>query len=112
MKVVKPMLRARSRNLLWAALLTAACGSALSQEQKQISESKGIDQFVLDGQYSGPFKDTVVQRWVDRITGNVCYLYIPVVVPGVPNSGGAPGQPRVYGPNGIGTISCVPRPSK
>ena len=109
---MKIMLRACTRNLLWAALVTAACGPAFSQEQKQISESKSIDQFVLDGQYAGPFKDTVVQRWVDRITGNVCYLYIPVVVPGLPNSGTTPGQPRVYGPNGIGTISCVPRPSK
>lgn len=87
-------------------------GVAYAQEPKQVSESKSIDQFVLDGQYAGPFKDTLVQRWIDRLTGNICYLYIPVVVPGVPTPGNSPGQPRVYGPNGIGSISCVPRPAR
>ena len=106
------MTRSFLRFLILTPFLSAILGVAFAQEQKPVAEIKNIDQFFLDGQYSGPFKDTVVQRWVDRLTGNICYFYIPVVVPGVPNSGNAPGQPRVYGPNAIGSISCVPRVTK
>ena len=66
-------------------------------------------QMVLDGQFPGPFKDTLIQRWVDLAVGAICYLYIPVSVPALPRSEQTPAdQPRLYGPNGIGSISCIP----
>lgn len=63
----------------------------------------------LTGQYPGPFQDTLIQRWVDTANGNVCYLYIPVVLPSAgnqPTPSGQPG-PRFYGTNFMGAISCV-----
>ena len=68
------------------------------------------DEFLLDQQFKGPFKDTLIQRWVDKINGNICYLYIPVMAPGLPIPKDAPNPqslPRIYGSNTIGNISCV-----
>ena len=82
-------------------------------------ESKALppaDSFILDAQFNGPFQDTLIQRWVDKVKGNVCYLYIPVMVPNFDRQvqEKQPGQstnpkpgPKVYGANSIGTISCV-----
>lgn len=64
----------------------------------------------LTGQFPGPFQDTLIQRWQDSSTGVTCYLYIPVMVPWVNQQPGLPGQNpvRQYGPNQLGSISCVP----
>ena len=82
-------------------------------------ESKALplnESFILDAQFNGPFPDTLIQRWVDKVKGNVCYLYIPVMVPTIERQAQdkQPGQaanlkpgPKMYGGNSLGSISCV-----
>ena len=91
--------------------------SALAQDSSKKDEPKRMakpaEYFLLEEQFKGPHQDTIIQRWVDKVRGNVCYLYIPITIPTLapePNSS-KPAEnkpaPAVYGPNGIGTISCV-----
>ena len=82
---------------------------AAAQAEAQGNPKSQADSFILEGQFRGPFQDTLIQRWFDRSNGVVCYLYIPVIVPGTPSGLGQGGQPspRVYGPNQLGSISCV-----
>jgi hypothetical protein len=63
-----------------------------------------IGHMILKAQFSGPLKDTVVQRWEDPATGNTCYIYLPVVVQHSPPT---PTGFVQYGANGIGSISCL-----
>jgi hypothetical protein len=58
---------------------------------------------ILEKIYRGPLKDTVIQRWRDPIDGSVCYIYLPISVPFVPN----PAAYAQYGASGVGNISCV-----
>jgi hypothetical protein len=86
--------------------------SAFAQTDPSGAIRPPADSFVLEGQFRGPFQDTLIQRWSDKSNGVVCYLYIPVIVPGSPsglNSGAQP-SPKVYGPNQLGSISCVSPP--
>ncbi len=59
---------------------------------------------LLEKVYRGPLRDTVIQRWRDPIDGSVCFLYLPISAPLVPQSQSGYAQ---YGPNQIGSISCV-----
>lgn len=59
---------------------------------------------LLEKIYRGPLRDTVVQRWRDPIDGSVCFLYIPISTPLLPQP--AEGYMQ-YGPNQIGSISCI-----
>lgn len=64
---------------------------------------------VLERSYRGPLRDTVLQRWRDPSDGTVCFLYIPISTPIiVPTPAESPYIQ--YGPNTIGSISCVARP--
>lgn len=61
----------------------------------------------LQGQYAGPLRDTIIQRWRDPRDGTVCYIYLPITVSHTP----PPETGYVkYGPNAIGSISCMPGP--
>jgi hypothetical protein len=55
--------------------------------------------------FPGPFRDTIIQRVVDQKNGVVCYVYVPVVAE--PSKVATEKTPRVYGPNNIGSISCL-----
>ena len=91
--------------------------SALAQDSTKKDEPKRMakpaEYFLLEEQFKGPHQDTIIQRWVDKVRGNVCYLYIPITIPTLAPEPNGPKQadnkpaPAVYGPNGIGTISCV-----
>jgi len=59
---------------------------------------------LLEKIYRGPLRDTIIQRWRDPIDGSVCYLYIPISAPLLPPATGGYVQ---YGPNQIGSISCI-----
>ena len=59
----------------------------------------------LQGQYPGPLNNTVIQRWKDPVDGTVCYIYLPIIVP---HSAPLPNGLVQYGPNTIGSISCMP----
>ena len=58
---------------------------------------------LLEKIYRGPLKDTVIQRWRDPVDGSVCYVYLPISVPLIPNPQGY----VQYGAAGVGSISCV-----
>ena len=91
--------------------------SALAQDSTKKDEPKRMakpaEYFLLEEQFKGPHQDTIIQRWVDKVRGNVCYLYIPITIPTLapdPSSSKSADNkptPAVYGPNGIGSISCV-----
>jgi hypothetical protein len=58
----------------------------------------------LERQFAGPLPDTVIQRWRDPVDGMICYTYLPISAQHtVPTSTGF----VQYGPNAIGSISCV-----
>jgi len=59
---------------------------------------------LLEKVYRGPLRDTIIQRWRDPIDGTVCFLYLPISAPLAPQSQAGYAQ---YGPNQIGSISCV-----
>jgi hypothetical protein len=61
---------------------------------------------VLEAQYSGPLKDTLVQRWRDPQFGTVCYIYLPISVPHSQQQTASGFLD--YGANSIGSISCYP----
>jgi hypothetical protein len=59
----------------------------------------------LERQFAGPLQDTIVQRWRDPVDGMICYIYLPITAAHTPPT---PSGYVQYGPNAIGSISCVP----
>lgn len=57
----------------------------------------------LEQTFAGPLRDTIVQRWRDPTDGMICYIYLPITAPITPTQSGF----VQYGPNAIGSISCV-----
>ena len=87
------------------------CCSAVCAEEQKNNSTRPLGSMVLDAQFAGPFKDTIIQRWIDVSASTICYLYIPVSVPALPDKpqiGSSTESIRIYGPNGIGSISCIP----
>lgn len=78
------------------------------QAQQQEAQPPAWDSFptmLLERVYRGPLRDTIIQRWRDPADGTVCFLYIPISAPLLQPQ---PGSPYVqYGPNMIGSVSCV-----
>jgi hypothetical protein len=72
---------------------------------QQSPEWTNLPKMVLERQFSGPLQDTVIQRLRDPIDGTVCYLYLPISAPHSPTTSTGFVQ---YGPNGIGSVSCMP----
>jgi hypothetical protein len=64
-----------------------------------------LPRMVLERQFAGPLQDTVIQRLRDPTDGTVCYLYLPISVAHGPTTQNGFIQ---YGPNGIGSINCMP----
>lgn len=92
-------------------IFTVFFNTAFAEEAKNANITRPLGNLVLDAQFAGPFKDTIIQRWIDVSASTICYLYIPVTVPALPDkpsSANNDQQIRVYGPNGIGSISCIP----
>jgi hypothetical protein len=72
---------------------------------QQSPEWTNLPKMVLERQFSGPLQDTVIQRLRDPVDGTVCYLYLPISAPHSPTTSTGFVQ---YGPNGIGSVSCMP----
>lgn len=79
--------------------------SSSSQAQNKNTQQALPDTLKIEKTFPGPFRDTIIQRVVDEKNGVVCYLYIPVVAEAT--KPGTDKNPRVYGPNQIGSISCL-----
>lgn len=60
---------------------------------------------MLERQYAGPLRDTLVQRWRDPSDGSICYIYLPISAAHSTKTETGFVQ---YGPNSIGSISCLP----
>jgi hypothetical protein len=100
-----------------AAIL--CCGTAMAQQpptqqtQQPAAESPVIwekmPRMLLQQQYAGPLKDTTIQRWRDPETNLICYVYLPFTAAHSPPTGTSYVQ---YGPNVIGSISCVSPPAE
>jgi hypothetical protein len=96
----------RLKTTLWlagifAGVALAADAAGAAPQERQINAPR----MVLEAQYQGPMQDTLVQRWRDPANGAICYIYLPVVVQHSPPT---PAGFVQYGPNGIGSISCIP----
>lgn len=64
-----------------------------------------MPRMALEGQFAGPLRDTIIQRLRDPLDGAVCYVYLPITAPHtMPVDNGF----VQYGPNTIGSISCIP----
>lgn len=61
----------------------------------------------LERQFAGPLRDTLIQRWRDPVDGLVCFVYLPITAQHTPPT---PSGYVQYGPNAIGSISCVGTP--
>src|SRR3954468_14214254 len=72
---------------------------------QQSPEWANLPKMVLERQFSGPLQDTVIQRLRDPVDGTVCYVYLPISAPHSPTTSTGFVQ---YGPNGIGSVSCMP----
>jgi hypothetical protein len=79
-----------------------ALGTQLAEAQAV--QWNGMPRMQLERQFAGPLKDTVIQRWRDPADGTVCYIYLPINAPHTPPVQSGYVQ---YGPNTIGSISCM-----
>jgi hypothetical protein len=59
----------------------------------------------IELQFAGPLKDTAIQRWRDPQTNVLCYVYVPFIAAHSPPVGAS--SYVQYGPNTIGSISCL-----
>jgi hypothetical protein len=97
--------------LVLGLVITAAIPlCALAQQQPQAappaqpqSTWDTLPRMLLDRQFAGPLRDTVVQRWRDPADGTVCYIYLPISAQHSPPT---PAGFVNYGSNSIGSISC------
>lgn len=78
----------------------------LSANAQQV-EWANLPRMHLERQFAGPLQDTVIQRWRDPVDGTVCYVYLPMTAPHSPPVQGGYVQ---YGPNTIGSVSCMSTP--
>jgi len=81
---------------------------ALAQQPGQPAQWDQLPRMQLERQFAGPLRDTIVQRWRDPTDGSICYIYLPITAPHTPATGSGYVQ---YGPNAIGSISCMPEAS-
>ena len=104
-----------NRYILLAALISAASPSHAQQQPAQVPQQQfqqsaewaKLPKMILERQFAGPLQDTVIQRLRDPVDGTVCYLYLPISAPHSPTT--ATGFVQ-YGPNGVGSINCLPPP--
>jgi hypothetical protein len=85
-----------------------ACLFSVSASAQQTEWAK-LPRMQLERQFAGPLQDTVIQRWRDPVDGTVCYIYLPISAShSAPPAGGY----AQYGPNIIGSLSCIAGPPR
>ena len=75
-----------------------------AEQPRQSSAWERLPKMQLEQMFGGPFQDTIIQRLRDPQTGALCYLYLPFTVQHSART--ALGSVQ-YGPNTIGSISCL-----
>lgn len=86
-----------------AAAVIPLSAAAQQQPAPQVQWER-LPRMQLEGIFSGPLRDTIVQRWRDPQLGTVCYIYLPITAI---HSEPLPSGYVQYGANVIGSISCV-----
>jgi hypothetical protein len=79
-----------------------------AQEAQQPIVWEKMPRMALQQMYAGPLKDTIIQRWRDPETNLICYVYLPITAA---HSAPAANSYVQYGPNVIGSISCLSAPA-
>jgi hypothetical protein len=75
-----------------------------AQPQQPMTWEK-LPRMQLETSFAGPMQDTAIQRWRDTSENVICYIYMPISTQhSAPSASGY----VTYGPNQIGSISCVP----
>ena len=98
----------KSATVVWWSFLVLATlvglpTFAMAEQAPAVPWSK-LPRMQLEGQFAGPLQDTIIQRWRDPANGTVCYLYLPITAQ---HSSPTESGYVQYGPNIIGTISCI-----
>jgi hypothetical protein len=90
-----------SRCLILAVALLSLPATGLAEPAVPWSK---LPRMQLERQFAGPLQDTIIQRWRDPADGTICYIYLPITAQhSAPTASGY----VQYGPNIIGTISCL-----
>jgi hypothetical protein len=103
---IRPFRRAQvagiaSRCLIISVTLLGLPAAGLAKSPVPWSK---LPRMQLERQFAGPLQDTIIQRWRDPADGTVCYIYLPITAQhSAPTASGY----VQYGPNIIGTISCL-----
>jgi hypothetical protein len=94
------------RHMTWfiAAAWLLPMPATAQQQQQQPTEWAKLPRMQLERQFAGPLQDTVIQRWRDPVDGMICYIYLPITAVHSPPTASGYVQ---YGPNTIGSMSCV-----
>ncbi len=91
-------------------ILLLATPAALISPNLAIAQQLNWDttpRMILERQYAGPLRDTLVQRWRDPADGSICYIYLPISAAHSTKTDAGFVQ---YGANTIGSISCLSPP--
>ena len=97
--------RAVVRSSAFAATVVVPSLAAFGKASAQQAEWRSMPRMELERQFAGPLRDTIIQRLRDPDDGTVCYVYLPITAPHTtPTESGF----VQYGPNIIGSISCIP----
>jgi hypothetical protein len=91
-------------SILMSAAVTVLPLAVSAQQPVSAPAWNQLPRMQLERQFAGPLQDTIIQRWRDPADGTVCYLYLPITASHSPVQGSGYVQ---YGPNTIGSISCV-----
>lgn len=88
----------------FAALLIAAMAFFAGPARAEQMVWEKMPRMLLERQFAGPLKDTIIQVWRDPANGTVCYIYLPITAQHTPPTSQGFVQ---YGANTIGSLSCV-----
>jgi hypothetical protein len=92
------------RYLSWLIVAAGLLSLSATAQEQESTDWANLPSMELERQFGGALQDTVVQRWRDPVDGTICYIYLPIrVVHSPPTASGY----VHYGPNTIGSISCV-----
>ena len=78
---------------------------APAQQFQPSGDWEKLPKMTIERQFSGPLRDTVIQRLRDPVDRTICYLYLPISAPHSPVQSNGFVQ---YGGNTIGSINCLP----
>jgi hypothetical protein len=92
------------RYLSWSIVAAGLLSLSAAAQEQQSTDWANLPSMELERQFGGALQDTVVQRWRDPVDGTICYIYLPIRVVHSPPTAAGYVQ---YGPNTIGSISCV-----